>query len=146
MKEIELWKFINEKLISGTKLILLVVAETSNSSPGRAGFKMAISKDGNLAGTIGGGIMEHRLPGECRNRLNENEDINEIRKLFHNKNSHGEKSGLICGGTQTIILKSLDSNHQNILSKLIRNYDELKTGVLKIDSEKIIFYGFNIQK
>ena len=40
--------------------MLLVVAESSGSSPGRQGFKMIVAED-ELAGSIGGGVMEVAL-------------------------------------------------------------------------------------
>ena len=58
MKELELWKFISKTISSGKKAALVVVAESSNSSPGRQGFKMVITEDAEQFGTIGGGIME----------------------------------------------------------------------------------------
>jgi xanthine dehydrogenase accessory factor len=145
MKEIELWKFIDEKLITGYKVILLVVAESSKSSPGRAGFKMAISSDNALTGTVGGGIMEHKLLEECRQHFEKDYKINSIKKLFHNKTSPGEKSGLICGGSETIILKSIDKSDENIVSKIITNCNDLKCGNLIIDQDGISFDESGIQ-
>jgi xanthine dehydrogenase accessory factor len=139
MKEIELWNFIDEKLIAGFEIILMVVTESSKSSPGRAGFKMAISNDNKLAGTVGGGIMEHKLLEECRQHFETGHKINSVKKLFHNKNSPGEKSGLICGGSETIILKSLNKNDEDIVSKIISNCNNLKCGSLIIDQAGISF-------
>ena len=58
MNEVKLWKFILKTISFDKKAVLLVVAESSNSSPGRQGFKMAVSEDAETVGTIGGGIME----------------------------------------------------------------------------------------
>ena len=58
MNKTTLWKFILKTISSDKKIVLLVVAESSNSSPGRQGFKMAITEDAEQFGTIGGGIME----------------------------------------------------------------------------------------
>ena len=139
MKEIELWKFIDEELISSCKVILMVVAESSKSSPGRAGFKMAISSDNKLAGTVGGGIMEHKLLEECKQHFETGYKINSVKKLFHNKTSPGEKSGLICGGSETIILRSLDKNDEIFVPKIIANYNNLKCGSLIINQTGISF-------
>ncbi len=143
MKEIELWKFIEEKLNSDLEVILMVVAESSKSSPGRAGFKMAISGDNKLAGTVGGGIMEHRLLEECKRYFESGKKINLVKKLYHNKTSPGEKSGLICGGTETIILKSLQEKDKTSISKIIKHYDNLESGTLKIDQSGILFNESN---
>ena len=58
MKEMELWKFLLETINTSKKALLLIVADSSNSSPGRQGFKMVITEDAEQFGTIGGGIME----------------------------------------------------------------------------------------
>ena len=53
--------------------MLLVVAESSGSSPGRRGYKMAIASDGELIGSIGGGVMEvnslKRADASCQYHL-----------------------------------------------------------------------------
>ena len=61
MKELELWTFVNSKLEKNIPVMLLAVADSFKSSPGRAGFKLALAKNESLIGTIGGGIMEHDM-------------------------------------------------------------------------------------
>jgi xanthine dehydrogenase accessory factor len=106
----------------------MIVAESSNSSPGRQGFKMAISENGETAGTIGGGIMEKELIDYAIDLLFGKES-RQIRKLHHNPNSPEDKSGLICGGFQTMIIKVLDKNNlltiKNILTNIKKNEDDL---------------------
>ena len=68
-KESEIWQFAASKLERGEYVMLLVVAESSGSSPGRQGFKMIVAED-EMCGSIGGGVMEvdqrlRRLDPEC---------------------------------------------------------------------------------
>ncbi len=56
-KELELWQFAFEKIKHDESVMLLIVAESSGSSPGRQGFKMIVARD-DLSGSIGGGVME----------------------------------------------------------------------------------------
>jgi len=139
MKDIDFWKNIQEKLKAELHVFLMIVAESSKSSPGRAGFKMVVSSDGSLAGTIGGGIMEHNLVEECRSYINSNRSVSLVKKLYHNKTSGGEKSGLICGGTQTIIIKSLVRDDLRFIFNVIDSYENLEGGTLKIDNSRIVF-------
>ena len=67
--ELELWQFIGERLGKNESVMLLVVAESSGSSPGRQGYKMAVGADGELIGSIGGGVMEVNLVEESRRLL-----------------------------------------------------------------------------
>ena len=70
-KQLELWQFIATRLERGENVMLLVVAESSGSSPGRQGYKMAVGADGELCGSIGGGVMEVKLVQESREILSE---------------------------------------------------------------------------
>ena len=121
-----LWNFIKNKLELNEKVVLMIVAESSNSSPGRQGFKMAVSENGETAGTIGGGLMEKELIDYAIDLLFGKES-RQIRKLHHNPQSPGHKSGLICGGYQTLIIKVLDKNNlltiKNILTNIKKNED-----------------------
>jgi xanthine dehydrogenase accessory factor len=55
----------------GDNVMLLIVAESSGSSPGRQGYKIAVSADGELCGSIGGGVMEVNLVEQSRALLSE---------------------------------------------------------------------------
>ncbi len=113
-KELELWRFAASHLKGGEDVVLLIVAESSGSSPGRAGYKMAVAADGELCGSIGGGVMEVNLVEHSRKLLSEPgavatgfrpaTSINQE----HRKNAE-HPSGMICSGRQTIILQQLGS-------------------------------------
>jgi xanthine dehydrogenase accessory factor len=106
-KELELWQFVYDRLARGENVILLVVAESSGSSPGRAGYKMAVATDGQITGSIGGGVMEVNLVEEARNLLSEPGAIaTGFREQVHQRNSPNA-SGMICSGRQTVIIKLL---------------------------------------
>ena len=81
--------------------MLLVVAESSGSSPGRQGYKMAIGANGELFGSIGGGVMEVSLVEESRMFLrnvetegHEYEQISRLSLQVHKTNSPNA-SGMI---------------------------------------------------
>jgi xanthine dehydrogenase accessory factor len=87
--------------------MLLVVAESSGSSPGRKGYKMAIAEDGELFGSIGGGVMEVRLVEESRSLLSAPPTpAVGIREEVHRKDAKNA-SGMICSGKQTVIFRRL---------------------------------------
>ena len=139
MKEIELWRFAHEKLKNNISVILLVVADSGKSSPGRAGFKMTLAGDGEVIGTIGGGIMENALLEEAKKNLAHKEKLCYTKKLFHNKNASGDKSGLICGGTQTMIIKSLHTNDTDSIAQVLKHFENLEKGLLVINQSGISF-------
>lgn len=106
--------------------MLLVVAESSGSSPGRAGYKMAVAADGELCGSIGGGVMEVGLVEEARRLLSEPGAVaTGFREQVHIKNSE-YASGMICSGKQTVIYKTLTPEHAekaDVLAYLLKEGD-----------------------
>ena len=91
--------------------MLLVVAESSGSSPGRQGYKMAVGADGELIGSIGGGVMEVNLVEQSRSFLRDagtrgRGDTVTLSDQVHQKDAPNA-SGMICSGRQTVIFKLL---------------------------------------
>src|ERR1044071_412187 len=101
--------------------MLLVVATSSGSSPGRPGYKMAVAEDGELIGSIGGGVMEVNLVEEARAEFATawtSQEKARLRIQEHRKQSDNP-SGMICSGQQTVILTRLDSNDCEAISTVI---------------------------
>jgi len=108
-KELEIWQFAADKLKQNESVALLIVAQSSGSSPGRQGYKMAVAKD-DLVGSVGGGVMEVRLAELAKERKKiKGASESAIVEQIHRKNSPN-KSGMICSGKQTIVLRRLDSS------------------------------------
>jgi xanthine dehydrogenase accessory factor len=101
----ELWLFIQQKLLQEKHLILLVVLDHQGSSPGRMGFKMAVASDGQIQGSIGGGQAESALVEEARSLLKKNNYRPLLRQQHHDAGPGG--SGMICSGSQSVALYHL---------------------------------------
>ena len=131
-KELELWQFIANRLRRGESVVLLVVAESSGSSPGRQGYKMAVGSDGELCGSIGGGAMEVNLVEQSRAALvGSGAGESKFRRPLLVEQVHRENvpdaSGMICSGRQTVILKELNSSELravDILTEDLQNGNE----------------------
>jgi xanthine dehydrogenase accessory factor len=109
-KSVEVWEFIQDKLSHNINVLLLSVLESEGSSPGRKGFKMAVSADEELCGTIGGGIMEYKLVERARSILQSGiKDISVVRQ-FHDKEHAKDQSGMICSGSQLNLLMPLTAS------------------------------------
>ena len=65
--------------------MLLCVLESERSSPGRQGFKMAVSADGEFFGTIGGGMMEQKFVEKAKHLLAENKTKVLLMRQYHDK-------------------------------------------------------------
>ncbi|MBK8303453.1 MAG: XdhC family protein [Chloracidobacterium sp.] len=102
--------------------MLLVVAESHGSSPGRAGYKMAVAADGELTGSIGGGVMEVKLVEQSFELLSvASASADAYQKLIeqeHRKNAV-HPSGMICSGRQTVILRQLTRDDSKTIDSII---------------------------
>ena len=149
-KELELWNFALSKLKKNEPAMLLVVAESTGSSPGRQGFKMIVARD-DLTGSIGGGIMEVNLVKQAREILNSaipNPKSKIVPKVHRKNASHS--SGMICSGKQTVILQKLTKDDfktvRNIIRHLKRNdgrYLQITENKFQIGWHKRSNFNFN---
>jgi xanthine dehydrogenase accessory factor len=141
-KELELWQFIASRLKNDESVMLLVVAESSGSSPGRAGYKMAVAADGELCGSIGGGVMEVRLveqakvkskkaKGKSKSALWDAESA--IVEQVHRRDATNS-SGMICSGRQTVIFKMLMPENADAVRLIIDALENRTAAFLTITS------------
>src|SRR5258705_9297852 len=103
------WELILESLQQNIPVMLLYVLESSGSSPGRQGFFMAVNANGEMEGSIGGGMMEHKFVEMAREKLKaqgtrDKEQGTSLKKQVHDKSATKNQSGMICSGEQTILL------------------------------------------
>ncbi|MEQ1763379.1 MAG: XdhC family protein [Pyrinomonadaceae bacterium] len=125
-KELELWQFIADRLRLGENVTLLVVAESSGSSPGRAGYKMAVAANGKLCGSIGGGVMEVNLVNESVQAMSVPPAVAGgafLVEQVHQKDSPNA-SGMICSGRQSVISAQLTSRELEEVELILANLRE----------------------
>ena len=100
--------------------MLLVVVESSGSSPGRAGYKMAVAVNGELAGSIGGGVMEVQIVEQAKLIIQNSKFKigSEVIEQVHQKNSP-HSSGMICSGKQTVIFRLMTGEVAETVAAII---------------------------
>lgn len=135
-RDLEIWQFAAEKLRQNESLILLVVVESSGSSPGRQGFKMIVSAD-EMRGSIGGGVMEVSLVSlaQGKSKKVKGKIEAEIIEQIHRKNVPNS-SGMICSGRQKVILFELNSAHLKTIERIIYALGNQKTCRLQISNSE----------
>jgi xanthine dehydrogenase accessory factor len=116
----EVWKFIQDKLASAQQVILMYVLQSEGSSPGRRGFKMAVVADGSIFGTIGGGIMEHKLVEKAKDMLLKNDTAVLLMRQYHDKDHTTDQSGMICSGNQLNAFIPLSSYDEKIIETIVQ--------------------------
>jgi len=87
---------------SGQPVFLLTVAQTSGSTPRKAGAKMKLFEDGTTEGTIGGGKFEALVIAEA---LERREERVPWLKSYALHEASPESFGAICGGEMTVFFE-----------------------------------------
>lgn len=139
-KELELWQFVADRLRRDQAVMLLVVAESSGSSPGRAGYKMAVGAvgaDGELCGSIGGGAMEVSLVerAKVKSKKAKGKSDGDLVDQVHRKGV-ANSSGMICSGKQTVIFKQLSGSDLAVVESVVTNLQDNVQTFLTISPER----------
>jgi xanthine dehydrogenase accessory factor len=102
-RDLPVWALAAASLRAGAPVALLCVVRSAGSSPGRQGFKMAVTA-ASVAGSIGGGIMEHKWVELARQRLCEADAGPLLRPQIHRREAPADRSGMMCSGEQDVLL------------------------------------------
>ena len=106
--------------------MLLFVASHKGSSPGKQGFKMMVSEDGFLFGSVGGGRTEFTLVEMAKELMLKDSLIEPYLLNQVHRPDEKDSSGMICAGEQLVVLYPLKAD--NI--PMIKNVIDEKKGVL----------------
>ncbi|PIR16822.1 MAG: xanthine dehydrogenase accessory protein XdhC [Deltaproteobacteria bacterium CG11_big_fil_rev_8_21_14_0_20_49_13] len=79
--------------------VLITVTKTSGSTPRHAGSKMIVNSDGSIAGTIGGGALEHQAIKDALEILERGEPVTKRYPL-------GPMLGQCCGGETELFFEA----------------------------------------
>lgn len=140
MRKWKTWKFIRSSLHEQVPVMLLYVLESRGSSPGRGGFCMAVNAKGEMEGSIGGGIMEHKWVEVAKEWLREgNAPESFVKKQFHRRSAERDQSGMICSGEQTILLFPLPSSFIGEIDSLLQAAERSEPGILQLAPGRLKF-------
>jgi xanthine dehydrogenase accessory factor len=102
-RDLPAWTLAAAALRAGQPAVLLCVVRSVGSSPGRQGFKMVVTAEA-VAGSIGGGIMEHKWVELARQRLRAGDYAPLLRPQVHRREAPAHRSGMMCAGEQEVLL------------------------------------------
>lgn len=134
-----IWQKIENLLKQDINLYLLTVAESIGSAPGRRGYKMVVAGNGDLFGSIGGGVMEYNMVEKAKALLNDNIIQQHWFKQDHRKSSD-DSSGMICSGSQTIVFNYLTRNDLMLVSACTQTQVMIELsgkGIKSIDLDEV---------
>lgn len=137
MRDLKLWEFIIDRLKDSQRVMLMCVVESEGSSPGRQGFKMAVTEN-DMTGSVGGGIMEHKFVEMAKEMLKEHSSAM-IKKQFHQKSAAGDRSGMICSGEQTMLLYMPDIGELYAVQSIINSLNKNGQGKLTVNEKGLWF-------
>lgn len=131
-KQLVTWELIRKSLQQHIPVMLLYVLDSHGSSPGRRGFYMAVNQAGEIAGSIGGGIMEHKFVEMAKEQLGHFATSYSIHQQFHDKEAPRHQSGMICSGDQTILLYKLLPESITPVDRIIACLTQHQQGILEL--------------
>ncbi len=133
------WLLIYNSLQHNIAVMLLYVLESKGSSPGRQGFIMAVNAKGEMNGSMGGGIMEHKFVEMAKVKLLQEAEENTIHYQIHDKTVAKNQSGMICSGEQTIFLYTVKKEEVTVIKNIIAALQQNKNASLQLSPSGIIF-------
>jgi xanthine dehydrogenase accessory factor len=122
-----IWQKTEQKLLADIDVMLLVVVKSSGSSPGKSGFKLMVSRDGETTGSVGGGAMEFNLIRQSLKMLEEGKDSILLKVQEHKQNAGKESSGLVCSGIQYLAFYPLKKRDAGLIREIIE-IEQRETG------------------
>ncbi len=135
-----IFSFIHQHLSLGQSIMLMTVIDRQGSSPGKTGFKMAVSSEGSFTGSIGGGVMEHKLVEKSKRLLNSHAPLNPFILIQdHDPEAVKNRSGMICSGGQTIAFTPIEKQQLQTISVLYQAFEKHQKGVLQLTESGLSF-------
>lgn len=128
----DIWSFIINELEKENRVMLITVIAVRGSSPGKRGFKMAVSSGGQIFGSIGGGVMEYKMVELAREIIPDTSQKAFLKWQIHDPNAGEDASGLICAGSQLHAFTPLSSADLEQLQTLRTGIEKGTTGFLKL--------------
>ena len=99
----DVWTVLARWRAQGRRFVLLTVVESRGFTPQKSGVHMLLAADGETAGTIGGGAIEHACLAEARELLASGETARTTRKQLTTE------LGMCCGGEMVVHMEVLES-------------------------------------
>jgi len=123
----------------------MYVLESSGSSPGRQGFFMAVNDANKMAGSLGGGIMEHKFVELAKSKLAAHALEASVHRQVHDKSAPKHQSGMICSGEQTIFMYVVREKDMKPIEGMVRCLEQNRNGTFHLTQNGIGFDDRSLQ-
>ena len=100
MEDLKILNFIQDNIQNGIRCAIAIMTDSYGSSPRKEGTTMGIDENGNISGTIGGGVLEKEVIDRAIDAIKEGKN----KLLTLELNDEGELH-MQCGGKTDIYIK-----------------------------------------
>lgn len=99
----DVWTVLARWRAEGRRFVLLTVVEARGFTPQKPGGRMLLGEEGETAGTIGGGAIEHACLADARAMLASGDTTRMVRRQLTTE------LGMCCGGEMVVHLEVLEA-------------------------------------
>jgi xanthine dehydrogenase accessory factor len=102
---VDIFEEITRVKREGARVVLATIVEGERESPGKTGFRMLIYPNGQISGTVGGGLLEAKVREEASRCMQSNK-AELVEYILDERNAHG--LGMRCGGKVKVFLEVIE--------------------------------------
>lgn len=106
---LDIYSEIVELQRQGRRAVLVTVVAVQGHTPAEVQGKMLVGPGGRLAGTVGGGALEHLAIARAQEVLAAQKPLLKVFHLDSRNHEMGESTGMICGGQVTLFFELIGS-------------------------------------
>ncbi len=132
-----------ESLQKKERCVFATIVETHGSTPQKPASSAVFGKNGLIAGTIGGGSVEHRIQEKATEAVTSGNSG--IFRFELNDDIHADDSA-ICGGGMTILLDAAPEKHLSVFEALNKSFTSGIPGVLLTKGNFVSNSDFTINR
>lgn len=99
------YEYLAQLETTATPFALVTIIEASQNSPGRTAFKMCVTEDGKVVGSVGGGSLEYGARNTALEMLRSGERTRVVTYHLTDKESGG--IGMACGGDAKVLIETI---------------------------------------
>lgn len=110
---ISILKEVLKRIQQNERIALVTIVDVAGSAPGKLGSKMVVNRDGLIAGTIGGGLVEARAIEEAKLALKE--DREKFLSYHLTKEEASLEDWMICGGNIKLFIDVITPQEEMII-------------------------------
>ncbi|QTX32677.1 XdhC family protein [Aminithiophilus ramosus] len=104
---------IHEALQAGDQGVLCTLVEEAGSTPRSRGARMWVRPDGSIVGTVGGGVLEHRVIARALEMIASREEVSYFKESLEGDPAFGDEA--ICGGAAGVFMEYIGQQKKVVI-------------------------------